>query len=242
MLQRNGKKPGDELARISEEFDAVDSLLRQELPTLHNLVIKLTVRLIEKLTAAQMQSFSSWRTVFQRITGKPDVPEWADIKADFERELRSTRVEQKIKELGIIPSLQPRSRNFPNEGVPIAFRPEKPADRHSRLFATSGEFEESALDSSETSNAFQQMSFSAGKDEDDSGPSNPKNNKLWSALSLHKFYIGTTNREAGYPYLCYDVGEMFDVIAEKGELWLALRRDDPDMLVGWIWYKHFEKC
>lgn len=35
---------------------------------------------------------------------------------------------------------------------------------------------------------------------------------------------------------------MFDVIAEKGEIWLAMRRDDPDMLVGWIWYNHFEKC
>lgn len=209
MLERNGMEPGDELARISEEFDAVDSLLRQELPTLHNLVIKLMIRLIEKLTAVQMQSFFSWMTVFQRITGKPNVPEWADIKADFERELRSTHVEQKLKGLGIIPSLQSRSRNFPNEGMPLAFRPEKPADRHSRLFATSGEFEESALGSSETSNALQQISLSAvRKDENDPGPSNPKNNKLWSALSLHKFYIETTNREAGYPYLCYDVGEV----------------------------------
>lgn len=141
MLERNGKNPDDQLARISEEFDALDSLLRQELPTLHNLVIKLLTRLVEKLTAAQMQSFSSWRTILQRIIGNSDVPEWADIKADFERQLRSTHVEQELKGLGIIPSLQSRSRNFPNEGMPLAFRPEKPADRHSRLFAMSGEFE-----------------------------------------------------------------------------------------------------
>lgn len=209
MLERNGKKPDDQLARISEEFDAVDSLIRQELPTLHNLVIKLIIRLVEKLTAAQMQSFSNWRTIFQRITGKADVPEWADINADFEREFRSTHVEQKIKGLEIIPSLKSRSTNFPNEGMPMVFRPEKPADRHSRLFARSGNFEESALWSSKTSNVCPQISPSAvSEDKDDSVPSNPKNHKLWSALSLHKFYAGTTDREAGYPYLCYDVGEV----------------------------------
>ncbi|KAI7788219.1 hypothetical protein LA080_012285 [Diaporthe eres] len=198
-------------------------------------------RNLDQLTALHVEFLEDLKTVLSSELRDTQIPV-SNIKADFERQLRSTHVEQKLKGLGIIPSLQSRSRNFPNEGMPLAFRPEKPADRHSRLFSMSGEFEESA-GSSETSNVSPQISPSAAsKDEDGSGPSNPKNSKLWSTLSLHKFQIGTSNREAGYPYLCYDIGEVFDVIAEKGELWLAIKRDDPDMLVGWIWYKHFDKC
>ncbi|KAI0486255.1 hypothetical protein F4859DRAFT_362627 [Xylaria cf. heliscus] len=66
-------------------------------------------------------------------------------------------------------------------------------------------------------------------------------NVLWLAASLFEFNIQTTKHEAGYPYLTYQAGEIFDVIAEKGELWLAKNQDDPDNLVGWLWSKHFAK-
>ncbi|KAI3400441.1 hypothetical protein diail_3062 [Diaporthe ilicicola] len=66
-------------------------------------------------------------------------------------------------------------------------------------------------------------------------------NVLWLAASLFEFNIETTKHEAGYPYLTYQAGEIFDVIAEKGELWLAKNQDDPSDLVGWIWSKHFAK-
>ncbi|CAK7270638.1 hypothetical protein SEPCBS119000_004190 [Sporothrix epigloea] len=63
---------------------------------------------------------------------------------------------------------------------------------------------------------------------------------LWLAASLYEFNI-ETKHEAGYPYLTYQAGEIFDVIAEKGELWLAKNQDDPSDLLGWIWSKHFAK-
>ncbi|KAH6650715.1 hypothetical protein F5144DRAFT_524130 [Chaetomium tenue] len=66
-------------------------------------------------------------------------------------------------------------------------------------------------------------------------------NVLWLAASLFEFNIETTKHEAGYPYLTYQAGEIFDVIAEKGELWLAKNQDDPRGVVGWIWSKHFAK-
>ncbi|KZZ96025.1 Dbl-domain containing protein [Moelleriella libera RCEF 2490] len=66
-------------------------------------------------------------------------------------------------------------------------------------------------------------------------------NVLWLAASLFEFNIVTTKHEAGYPYLTYHAGEIFDVIAEKGELWLAKNQDDPTEQVGWIWSKHFAK-
>lgn len=37
------------------------------------------------------------------------------------------------------------------------------------------------------------------------------------------------------------VPQVFDIIGEKGELWLAKNQDDPTNLVGWIWEKHFAK-
>ncbi|CRG91150.1 Rho guanine nucleotide exchange factor 17 [Talaromyces islandicus] len=69
--------------------------------------------------------------------------------------------------------------------------------------------------------------------------SNPK--VLFLAASLYEFNIDKSRREAGYPYLTYIEGEVFDVIAEKGELWLARNQDDPSGQVGWIWTQHFAK-
>lgn len=73
------------------------------------------------------------------------------------------------------------------------------------------------------------------------GPTADGYNILWLAASLFEFNIATTKHEAGYPYLVYQAGEIFDVIAEKGELWLAKNQDDPGDQVGWIWSKHFAK-
>ncbi|KAK3337029.1 hypothetical protein B0T19DRAFT_411302 [Cercophora scortea] len=73
------------------------------------------------------------------------------------------------------------------------------------------------------------------------GPSSSSYRVMWLAASLFEFNIETTKHEAGYPYLTYQAGEIFDVIAEKGELWLAKNQDDPNSIVGWIWSKHFAK-
>lgn len=64
---------------------------------------------------------------------------------------------------------------------------------------------------------------------------------LFLAASMFEFNIDRARREAGYPYLTYVAGEIFDVIGEKGDLWLARNQDDPTGQVGWIWTKHFAK-
>lgn len=86
-------------------------------------------------------------------------------------------------------------------------------------------------------------------------------NILYLAASLFEFNISATKSEAGYPYLTYQAGEVcshailtmtrlcmyandtqiFDVIGEKGELWLAKNQDDMTNQVGWIWSKHFAR-
>lgn len=64
---------------------------------------------------------------------------------------------------------------------------------------------------------------------------------IFTVASLYEFNIDRSRREAGYPYLTYVAGEVFDVIGEKGELWLARNQDDATHQVGWIWEKHFAK-
>ena len=64
-------------------------------------------------------------------------------------------------------------------------------------------------------------------------------NVLFVCASLFEFSIDRTRREAGYPYLQYVQGEVFDVIAQKGELWLAKNQDDATNELGWIWEQHF---
>ncbi|MCJ1286882.1 hypothetical protein MMC26_006228 [Xylographa opegraphella] len=66
-------------------------------------------------------------------------------------------------------------------------------------------------------------------------------NVLFLAASVYEFNIDRARREAGYPYLTYVAGEIFDVVAEKGELWLAKNQDDASNTLGWIWNKHFAK-
>lgn len=64
---------------------------------------------------------------------------------------------------------------------------------------------------------------------------------LFCVASVYEFNIDKSRREAGYPYLTYITGEIFDVLGEKGELWLARNQDDDTRQVGWIWNKHFMK-
>ncbi|EMC91419.1 hypothetical protein BAUCODRAFT_152676 [Baudoinia panamericana UAMH 10762] len=62
---------------------------------------------------------------------------------------------------------------------------------------------------------------------------------MFVCASLFEFSIDKTRKEAGYPYLTYAQGEVFDVIAQKGELWLAKNQDDSKGMLGWIWEQHF---
>ncbi|KAK3621203.1 hypothetical protein LTR56_022913 [Elasticomyces elasticus] len=62
---------------------------------------------------------------------------------------------------------------------------------------------------------------------------------MFVCASLFEFSIDKTRKEAGYPYLTYVQGEVFDVVAQKGELWLAKNQDDSGNALGWIWEQHF---
>ncbi|EXJ64831.1 hypothetical protein A1O7_01169 [Cladophialophora yegresii CBS 114405] len=64
---------------------------------------------------------------------------------------------------------------------------------------------------------------------------------LFTAASVYEFNIDRSRQQGGFRYLTYVTGEIFDIIAEHGELWLAINQDDPTREIGWIWNKHFAK-
>ncbi|KAL8948106.1 MAG: hypothetical protein Q9222_005675 [Ikaeria aurantiellina] len=106
-------------------------------------------------------------------------------------------------------------------------RPPSPSSRYSGVFSSALPMSDSPPTQSpvENSQARQQTQF----------------NVIFLAASVYEFNIDRARREAGYPYLTYVAGEIFDVIGEKGELWLAKNQDDRTNQVGWIWNKHFCK-
>lgn len=204
LLERDGKKPGRQLASISEEFEAIDSALRNELPILHDLVMKLVALLFVYLMLAQAQWLSNWKTMFQRLTGRPSIPGYADIMADFRRDFEPTKEE--FENLGITGSSQSRRRKLPIQGRPTLLRPGGLGNL--RGLYLEGQ-DENELASPKGSNKFQEVFPSAvSENADDSGPSRRNYNVLWEAASLFEFNMETTKHEAGYPYLLYQAGEV----------------------------------
>ncbi|KAH8179866.1 rhoGEF domain-containing protein [Sarocladium implicatum] len=134
---------------------------------------------------------------------------------------------------GAIPRQSSDSANQPRRDSNTTYNSNYPPQESSRY---SGLFH-SAMPMSDTPEDSRRPSRASSRER---APSD-RYSILWLAASLFEFNITTTKHEAGYPYLIYQAGEIFDVIAEKGELWLAKNQDDPKEQVGWIWSKHFAK-
>lgn len=288
LLKRRGKKTDDQLVSTAEEYEAIDSALRQELPLMHNLVINLMKLLTEQLVLVEADRFSGWTAFwtaeFQRLAGRTDTPRWGDITAEFIREFGF--IEEQIEGFGIISgSSQTRRGNLLTEEISLPLRPASPphaagTPRPVYFSPTSPKsagrtmfYRDYYNDLKPRYDALHGVLPSAvnENDEDDPGPSKPEHNilgifisrgykPLWSATCLSEFNRKTTSHESGYPFLTYKAGEVcpiqysstfeyalticsqiFDVVAEKDELWLAVNREDPNSEFGWIWSKHFAR-
>ncbi|MCJ1474605.1 hypothetical protein MMC13_003265 [Lambiella insularis] len=104
-------------------------------------------------------------------------------------------------------------------------RPSSPSEQQSSIFSSAMPLSDSPPQQSPVGNIYDER----------------KPTVLFLAASVYEFNIDRSRREAGYPYLTYGAGEIFDVVAEKGELWLAKNQDDATNTLGWIWNKHFAK-
>ncbi|OQE44470.1 hypothetical protein PENCOP_c002G02102 [Penicillium coprophilum] len=105
--------------------------------------------------------------------------------------------------------------------------PASPTDRYSGFFSSAMPMSDVPSDT-----------VAIGQFERSTPPIGPAT--LFCAASVYDFEIDSRT-EGGYPYLTYASGDIFDVIGEKGELWLARNQDDASRTVGWIWNKHFAR-
>ena len=174
---------------------------------MHDQVTKLMDLLAERLSLAQTQWFCKWKTIFQHLTGRAEIPEYADIMADFHRDLGST--EERLKGIGIIISSQSsRRRNSSAKRTPIIPQPESPPDGPSRQVVKD---DDAALGSSKSPGP-PQSAFPAvvNEGENDPRPSKSKGKQLWSAVALHDFNLGTTRRGdfGGHPYMIHSAGKV----------------------------------
>ncbi|KAJ5558314.1 hypothetical protein N7535_008527 [Penicillium sp. DV-2018c] len=100
--------------------------------------------------------------------------------------------------------------------------PTSPTDRYSGFFSSAMPMSDTPIDNSPPGE----------RSAPQTGPAT-----LFCAASVCDFNI-ETRTEGGYPYLTYVSGDVFDIIGEKGELWLARNQDDSTRTVGWIWNRH----
>lgn len=107
--------------------------------------------------------------------------------------------------------------------------PTSPAGRYSGFFSSAMPMSDNPNEETQTDN-YQPVEHH---------PAEPR--VLFLAASVEQFSFQGARGEAGYPYLTYESGDIFDVIGEKGELWLARNQDDATHQIGWIWNKHFSK-
>ncbi|KIW63709.1 hypothetical protein PV04_08692 [Phialophora macrospora] len=59
---------------------------------------------------------------------------------------------------------------------------------------------------------------------------------MFRAVAVYDFYQGRQRQRDGYA-----TGEVFYVIAQDGECWLAINEGDPKMKTACIWGKHFTR-
>lgn len=64
---------------------------------------------------------------------------------------------------------------------------------------------------------------------------------LFLVTSMKDSSLNATYREDGLPFLVYKSGEIFEVLSEDGELYLAKNRNNPSIGIGWVWSKNFNK-
>lgn len=206
LLETKGEKPDEQLARVSEEFCAIDFALRHELPKFHECATKLVKLLTERLLLAQVQWFSKWETIFQHYTGSREILGFADLMANFQHDFGTT--ESEIKRLGIFVSYPSPGRGSPAEMIPVALQLGAPPDDTNRQLIND---DDTAFESSESPGPSRSIPHAVVNErENDPRSSKTKGNQLWSAVALHNFNLGTTQRgDLGeYHYMIYKAGQV----------------------------------
>ncbi|TID04361.1 Dynamin-binding protein [Colletotrichum higginsianum] len=243
QLKKGGKTPDPRLKELVEQYDALNETLKKELPQLSALTERIGNICLGNFVNIQANWYSIWVEKVKKVTGDmgppPDVP---DIVSTFQRDYKYAQ--ELFTNIGILnPTYKGRtsqSTTASTEDAPPKHRarPAEVSSPRGRGLSVNGDHAPMLPTPDFAKRHSGQFTLSPS-----TTPLSPHQfyYRDYYTASLFEFNIETTKHEAGYPYLTYQAGEIFDVIAEKGELWLAKNQDDPDDQVGWIWSKHFAK-
>ncbi|POR34992.1 Rho guanine nucleotide exchange factor gef1 [Tolypocladium paradoxum] len=204
------------LGELFQQYEALNDMLKKELPILSSLTERVVEICFGNFINIQANWYDTWKEKMKTVLGDcSEMPDLGEVVSTFQRDFPYAH--EKLNNIGILkaaPSLP--TPDFARRRSGSSMAPETGATG----FGSGGA----------TLRPLQYYYNSASRYK-----------ILWSAASLFEMNISTTKHEAGYPYLTYQAGEVFAVIAEKGELWLAKNEDDPRDQFGRIWSKHFVK-
>lgn len=171
----------------------------------------------------------------------PNMAKHTSANANFSRPGTSPSIQQ---EAFAPPRLSVETLSPLMSSFPVGIQNERPASSNTFFSATPSQSQTPHSGHDRGSGVFSSampMSDSPVQERRPQEPFSDDPKVLFTAASVYEFNIDRARREAGFPYLTYVTGEIFDVIGERGELWLARNQDDPNKQVGWIWNKHFAK-
>ncbi|KAL8383648.1 hypothetical protein RB595_010717 [Gaeumannomyces hyphopodioides] len=103
-----GKKVGKQLGEVAEQYEALNEMLKKELPKLSVYTEKIGNICLGNLVCIQLKWFSTWKEKVKVVLEDAHVPELAEVLASFQRKFRD--MEEQVRAIGILkPSLKPRT-------------------------------------------------------------------------------------------------------------------------------------
>ncbi|KAJ5279988.1 hypothetical protein N7478_005360 [Penicillium angulare] len=255
--KERGERSGKKTTENAQIFIALNETLKSELPKLYTLTARLAHTCLHNL----VQIEKAWFYLVQKKLG-PLIDSFSDntqdILDDWAADFRL--VETQILKLGICNGSLLENTLFTHRPSTStgSQQPPPPPQPPPQIF---GENDSSIIDTEPDA----PLELSAWRDSTRPDPSKRQDlnlpraaspvetelagtglagarpNVLFLAASVFEFNIDYFRKEAGYPWLTYAAGEIFEIVGEKGELWLANNLDDPTHNLGWIWNKHFAK-
>ncbi|KAJ9645311.1 hypothetical protein H2199_003317 [Coniosporium tulheliwenetii] len=225
MIDR-GEKPDKKTQEAADQFQALNETLKLELPKLYALTKKLIEACLDQFIDVQKQWQDIWRrkvnvldeTIPDRPASNMFSQDMSEVVARYFSDFRP--VEQHVESFVICDANQVKElckMSSPSASIfTDSLSTKRPSTFASSKRTQSINSEQSAIMASPD---FVQR-FSGNF------PILPPMDTMTPFASLFEFNIAHDRTEGGYPYLRYVPGEIFDVIGQKGELWLARNQDD----------------
>ncbi|KAL8300489.1 hypothetical protein RB593_010035 [Gaeumannomyces tritici] len=108
QLKKAGKRVDKQLGEVAEQYEALNEMLKKELPKLSVYTEKIGNICLGNLVCIQLKWFSTWKEKVKVVLEDAHVPELAEVLVSFQRKFRD--MEEQVRGTGILnPSLKLRT-------------------------------------------------------------------------------------------------------------------------------------